>query len=70
MKHVKTDYANVSKNNLEPFKAGDTANVQIAFLVNTEDIPDLYLNINPTGREIADEISYGSSFVSLGFLAE
>ena len=67
---VKTDYANVSKNNLEPFKAGDTANVQIAFLVNTEDIPDLYLNINPTGREIADEIGYGSSFVSLGFLAE
>ncbi|MGN0630565.1 MAG: hypothetical protein ACI4JN_04485 [Ruminococcus sp.] len=67
---IKTDYANVSKNNLEPFKAGDTANVQIAFLVNTEDIPNLYLNINPTGREIADEIGYGSSFVDLSFLAE
>lgn len=67
---IKTDYAYVSKNNLEPFKAGDTANVQIAFLVNTEDIPNLYLNINPTGREIADEIGYGSSFVDLSFLAK
>lgn len=65
---ISTDYA-MSKNNLEPFKAGDTVNVQIAFLVNTEDLPDLYLMLQPTGVDIGEEVSRGTTFVDLSFLA-
>ncbi len=66
---ISTDYA-MSKNNLEPFKAGDTVNVQIAFLVNTEDLPDLYLMLQPTGVDIGEEVSEGTAFIDLSFLAD
>ncbi len=66
---ISTDYA-MSKNNLEPFKAGDTVNVQIAFLVSTEDIPNLYLMLRPNGVDIDGEISNGTKLVDLSFLAE
>jgi len=66
---ISTDYA-MSKNHLEPFKAGDTVNVQMAFLVNTEDLPDLYLMLQPTGVDISEEIGRGTAFVDLSFLAD
>lgn len=66
---ISTDYA-MSKNNLESFKAGDTVNVQIAFLVNTEDIQDMYLMLRPTGVDISEEIGRDTRFVDLSFLAE
>lgn len=64
---ISTDHV-MSKNNLEPFKAGDTANLQIAFLVNTDDLENLYLMLEPTGVDISEEISRGTEFVDLSFL--
>lgn len=66
---ISADYA-MSKNNIEPFKAGDTVNIQIAFLVNTEDLPNLYLMLQPTGVDISEEIGRGTAFVDLSFLAD
>lgn len=66
---ISTDYA-MSKNSLEPFKAGDTANVKIAFLINTEDLPHLYVMLENNGMDVGEEVSRGTKLVDLSFLAD
>lgn len=57
------------KNNLL-LKAGESADVVLAFVVNTEDLDKMYLMADPTGREEAEEISIGSPVLDLRKLAE
>lgn len=57
------------KNNLL-LKAGESADVVLAFVVNTEDLDKMYLMADPTGSGEAEEIAMGSPVLDLRELAK
>ncbi len=58
-----------SKNNLI-LEAGEQAEAVVAFVLNAEDLDNLYLMAEPTGREEAEEIAIGSPVIDLRELAK
>lgn len=59
-----TDHS-FQKNNLTDLQPGESAEVTLAFVVGTEDLKHLYLNIAPIGQELPLEIDQGSPMVDL-----
>ncbi len=47
---ISTDHV-MAKNSIDPFKPGETANVKIAFLVDTADLSETYIRMGLTGDE-------------------
>lgn len=58
-----------TKNNLL-LDAGEQAEVVVAFVVNAENLEQMYLMAEPTGREEAEEIAMGSPVLDLRELAK
>jgi len=58
-----------TKNNLL-LDAGEQAEAVVAFVVNAEDLDQMYLMAEPTGSGEAEEIAMGSPVLDLRKLAE
>lgn len=56
------------KNNLTSLAPGESAAVTLAFLVDADSMDNLYLNIQPLGHDLADDLNLGSPAIALGDL--